>query len=63
MNSKNESRGFPHSINLPGAWDGNQFANENDYIYHLSSSEIQELRDALSHFKGSVSNEIAVSVF
>nr|CEG05038.1 unnamed protein product [Fusarium clavum] len=42
---------FPLSINLPGTWNGSQFANESEYIYRLSALEIQEIKDALCYFK------------
>ncbi|KAJ4113927.1 hypothetical protein NW768_011457 [Fusarium equiseti] len=51
MDQKTDLGDFPPSINLPGTWDGRQFANEYEYIYHLSALEIQEVKDALCHFK------------
>ncbi|SCO00523.1 uncharacterized protein FFB20_11240 [Fusarium fujikuroi] len=36
------TRSFPQSIDLPGAWQGNQFSDESEYVYHLNSSEIDE---------------------
>ncbi|RFN46997.1 hypothetical protein FIE12Z_8723 [Fusarium flagelliforme] len=42
---------FPLSINLPGTWEGRQLSNESEYVYRLSALEIQEVKDALYHFK------------
>lgn len=38
----------------PGAWNGRQYSDESNYIYQLSSLELQELSDALLKFKGTV---------
>ncbi|KAH6949184.1 hypothetical protein DER45DRAFT_531381 [Fusarium avenaceum] len=35
----------------PGAWNGRQYSDESNYIYQLSSLELQELSDALLKFK------------
>lgn len=46
------TRSFPQLIDLPGAWQGNQFSDESEYVYHLNSSEIDEVKNALLYFKG-----------
>lgn len=56
MDLQTNLRDFPLSINLPGTWEGSQFANEAAYIYCLSTLEIQEVNDALCHFKGMIYN-------
>ncbi|KAI1023919.1 hypothetical protein LB504_005115 [Fusarium proliferatum] len=45
------TRSFPESINLPGAWHGNQFPGESEYVYHLNSQEVKEIENALLSFK------------
>lgn len=55
------TRSFPQSIDLPGAWQGNQFSDESEYVYHLSSSEIDEVENALSHFKGKFTVHLSTS--
>ena len=57
MDLQTNFRDFPLSINLPGTWDGSQFANEAAYIYRLSALEIREVNDALCHFKGTIYND------
>jgi hypothetical protein len=54
MNPKPNFGRFPYSINLPGTWDGHQFANEDDFVHHLDDLEIQEVKDALIKFKGMI---------
>lgn len=51
MNPTTNFERFPSSINLPGTWDGHQFANEAQFVHHLDDFEIQEVKDALFHFK------------
>ena len=60
MDLRSNYRDFPLLINLPGTWDGSQFANESDYIYQLSALEIQEVKDALYHFKCMIQNDYGV---
>ncbi|OAA32999.1 Taurine catabolism dioxygenase TauD/TfdA [Moelleriella libera RCEF 2490] len=43
--------GLPAVLVSPMAWTGGQFANESDYVLHLASSDLQETREALDHFK------------
>ena len=57
MDLQTNFQDFPLSINLPGTWDGSQFANEAAYIYWLSALEIQEVNDALCHYKGMIYND------
>lgn len=44
--------GFPSSIIGPLAWVGNDFDNCNDWIYHLTESDVGEVRKAVALFKG-----------
>lgn len=43
--------GFPASLNTQLAWTGEQFKNDDSYIYRLSAPEITEMESALQHFK------------
>lgn len=43
--------GLPAVLVSPLAWTGGQFANESDYVLHMDSSDLQETREALDHFK------------
>ncbi|KAF6518019.1 hypothetical protein HZS61_002097 [Fusarium oxysporum f. sp. conglutinans] len=51
MESCYGTRSFPQLIDLPGAWHGNQFSDESEYVYNLSSHEVEEIENALCHFK------------
>lgn len=44
--------GFPASFDHPLAWTGAQFAHESEYVYHLSASDVAELKTGLETFKG-----------
>ncbi|PCD26975.1 hypothetical protein AU210_013393 [Fusarium oxysporum f. sp. radicis-cucumerinum] len=48
MESCYGTRSFPQLIDLPGAWHGNQFSDESEYVYNLSSQEVEEIENALS---------------
>ena len=41
------------------AWEGNQFSNENEFIFHLSSEDNAEVDAALAAFQGSCSLRLA----
>lgn len=43
--------GFPEYLNTPLAWTGEQFNNDESYIYRLSTDEIAEAEFALQQFK------------
>ncbi|KAL5586080.1 hypothetical protein FOBRF1_015950 [Fusarium oxysporum] len=51
MESCYGTRSFPQLVDLPGAWHGNQFSHESEYVYNLSSQEVEEIENALCHFK------------
>ncbi|KAM0081767.1 hypothetical protein ACKRZS_006035 [Fusarium odoratissimum] len=51
MESCYGTRSLPQLIDLPGAWHGNQFSDESEYVYNLSSQEVEEIENALCHFK------------
>lgn len=44
--------GFPKKIKAHRAWVGHDFAEEKSYIYVLSETEVNEIEEALGHFKG-----------
>lgn len=44
--------GFPEKIKTHRAWVGHDFAEDKSYIYVLSETEVSEIEEALSHFKG-----------
>jgi hypothetical protein len=41
------------------AWEGNQFSNENEFIFQLSSEDSAEVDAALAAFKGSCNLRLA----
>lgn len=43
--------GFPATLNTQLAWTGEQFKNDESYIYRLSSEDIVEAETALEYFK------------
>ena len=44
--------GFPELLESGLAWTGGQYSQESEYVYRLSGSDIEELHEALHHFKG-----------
>ncbi|KEY66117.1 hypothetical protein S7711_05290 [Stachybotrys chartarum IBT 7711] len=42
---------FPAHLESALAWTGRQFADQASYVHELSETEIQEIHDALRHFK------------
>lgn len=48
----NLPNGFPSSIGGQLAWVGTDFANCNDWIYHLTQHDVDEVRKAVALFKG-----------
>lgn len=44
--------GFPTNIKAHRAWVGHDFAEKKSYIYVLSNTEVNEIEEALVHFKG-----------
>jgi len=61
MESCYGTRSFPQLIDLPSAWHRNQFSDESEYVYNLSSHEVEEIENALCHFKGWFSIYLAAS--
>lgn len=45
-------QGFPASISGQLAWVGADFANRKNWIYHLSEGDVDEIRKAVTSFKG-----------
>lgn len=43
--------GFPSSLKTDLAWSGQQFNNDQSYIFRLSPRDISEIEAALRHFK------------
>lgn len=43
--------GFPQKLESPLAWEGKDIEKRNDWIYHLSDSQLNEIDAALEHFK------------
>lgn len=44
--------GFPAKVEGPIVWEGKDWKGEHQWVYRLSASELQEIDDALAHFKG-----------
>jgi len=44
--------GWPSRLESSLVWDGNEINGEDDYVYHLTSDELEELTAAIRHFKG-----------
>lgn len=47
--------GFPLKVEGPIVWEGKDWTSEDQWVYKLSAAELQEINDALAHFKGSPS--------
>lgn len=43
--------GFPAKLQGDFVWEGKTVANDYDWIYELSGTEISEIEEALEHFK------------
>lgn len=44
--------GFPDKVEGPIVWKGEDWTNENQWVYRLSDAELQEIDNAIQHFKG-----------
>lgn len=44
--------GFPASIPGELAWVGSDFSNGEEWVYHLTKSDVDEVRKAVTCFKG-----------
>jgi len=45
--------GMPEFLDSPLAWSGAEQLEEDSYTYRLSKEESDEIKEALTHFKGS----------
>ena len=43
--------GFPKLLSSPLVWDGKDVESSNDWIVELSEAQLDEIDQALSHFK------------
>lgn len=48
--------GFPKKMEGPLVWDAKDWKNESQWVYQLSSSELNEIEDAVKHFQSSSSS-------
>ena len=44
--------GYPQKVEGPIVWEGKDWQSEDQWVYNLTPSELQEIDDALVHFKG-----------
>ncbi|KAF8831830.1 hypothetical protein HHX47_DHR1001300 [Lentinula edodes] len=44
--------GFPSRVEGPIVWEGKDWISEDQWVFHLSPAHLQEIDDALAHFKG-----------
>lgn len=44
--------GLPQSLSSPFVWDGNDIQSRHDWIVALTESHLEEIDQALNHFKG-----------
>ncbi len=44
--------GFPAKVEGPIVWEGKDWTDESQFVYRLSSNELQEINEALAYFKG-----------
>ncbi|KAJ3815406.1 hypothetical protein EV368DRAFT_30549 [Lentinula lateritia] len=43
--------GFPSKVEGPIVWEGKDWISEDQWVFHLSPAQLQEIDDALAHFK------------
>lgn len=43
--------GFPLELKSPLVWEGKDIEKQDDWLYHLSNAELDEIEAALQHFK------------
>lgn len=43
--------GFPHELKSDLVWDGSSIGNKYNFVYELNAEDLQEIEDALQHFK------------
>ena len=44
--------GFPRKLDSPLVWEGKDWKNESQWVYHLSPAELLEIDEAVHHFHG-----------
>ena len=49
--SKTLPSGFPERLESELVWTGNQITNEYNWIYELNEAELEDIENALVHFK------------
>ena len=49
--------GFPEQVDGPIVWEGKDWVSEDQWVYHLSDMELNEIGDALHHFRGGCISE------
>jgi hypothetical protein len=54
--NKSLPEGFPQRLESDLVWDGSDIAKRYNWIYELSSEEIEEIEAGLKHFKCSFSH-------
>ncbi len=45
-------KNFPPQVEGPNVWEGNDWTNEEQWVYQLSETQLKEIDEALEHFKG-----------
>jgi hypothetical protein len=43
--------GFPEQLTGPLVWEGKDFTNEKEWTFSLTESHLEEIHNALQHFK------------
>jgi hypothetical protein len=43
--------GFPKKVEGPIVWEGDDWTDEEQWVYNLSNTELKEISNALTHFK------------
>lgn len=46
--------GFPEVLDSPLVWEGKDWTDESQWTYQLSPAQLEEIHDALIHFKGTL---------
>lgn len=44
--------GFPRILNSPLVWEGKDWTDESQWVYKLSKTQLDEIDNALKHFRG-----------
>lgn len=47
---------FPRQVSGPIVWEGADWTNEDQWVYRLSPSELDEIHAGMEHFKGAASS-------